>query len=780
MKSISDIDIQQFWGEIFALFERVRPGLAASQRWHLLNQMQSVEQASYARMHDNSLSSWVSSFELIREVRELLQALEPFDAGAAPLAQLATELAEIVAPLPTMDERHEALARRLFSMHSFLDGVAGTENYGAISADRDADLRYGLGLHLKDGSLHKFLSRLDNPESGVIAKHFEDDSESLIEAIHEGQTSFEQYMQSQLILRYDPMLSRKIYSMSDTWQARFERLGKEPQARATQLDLVAGERFKTAKRQAQTSGIQSLRGFAMLFDLDKLASDEVADHVEQRSDEADKCLSLADEVIARMHGHVASHWQSRLFSVMHGSGVVDDRYYDETQFLGHDAAEQDWASVDFSLEDERDTPEPCSGHTYVICRGDRLSHLVEKAYGNDADYRLILRQNPQILQPENLVPGMRIYFPEIHTVQRHENRPADFSLNESDGFVGINGRRIGPLTILTPAQIQTFRNALSSLSPEHYCKTVAVEMPTAVMITCGRTTLFLSDDANAQQASRLRTETSKPLLVWANHIAAQIRGDIEIDETLSLPLATIASQPMRREWFAEALKGFLKDKDRQPPRIVLLAKNRCVDIVDALDQTIVRLENEDFRAIREQPWRRLTDYVATPIVQMDALTQIWLGDLMYTGCEIAVPPISHANQYSFQQLDDAAHFIVPIGTPVYPIMRGTVLHSGRTPGDDADGYTVLIQHRDGLYSRYSSLATINVVPGQIVSADTMIARSGSAQTDRVSEPGLLIRVFQSDEIPQSLEDCGNTGIDYFDFIYHLWPQTKRFECIMDS
>ena len=134
-------------------------------------------------------------------------------------------------------------------------------------------------------------------------------------------------MQSQMILRFDPVLSRKVYSMSDTWQSRFNRLGKEPSARAAQIDLVAGERFKTARHHAKSAGIQSLRGFAMLFDLDALAPDDITGEIETQASESQKCMSLADEVISRMHGHIAAHWQNRLSTVMRGSGFVEHRYY---------------------------------------------------------------------------------------------------------------------------------------------------------------------------------------------------------------------------------------------------------------------------------------------------------------------------------------------------------------------------------------------------------------------------------------------------------------------
>ena len=886
MNSLSDAELQQFFSAIHVLFERVRIRLIDSQCWQLIHRLQGIEQLCQAQGHHSGLAtSWGAALQQISEIQSILHDLEPFDELAGKLAQDAAILADLLAPQPTLTESHEALARRLFSMHNFLDGVTGTENFGAITADRDADLKYGLGLGLKDGSLLRFFSRLteSGQNSDVISRHFAEDSDSFIEAVQGGQTSLEQYMQSQMILRFDPVLSRKVYSMSDTWQSRFNRLGKEPTARAAQIDLVAGERFKTARNHAKNSGIQSLRGFAMLFDLDMLAPDEITGELEKQASESQKCMSLADEVISRMHGHIAAHWQNRLSTVMRGSGFVDHRYYDETQFLGDGAAEKSWNSVDFSLEDEHDTPQPCSGHTYVICPGDRLSQLVQKAYGSEGDYRLILRQNPQIRQPENLQPGMRIYFPEIHHIQaaiqaigkdenriqtfgkdenriqtfdkdenriqtfdkdenriqaigkdenriqtfdkdenriqtfdkdgnqiqtfdkdenriqtfdKDENRIQDFDKDgnqiqafDKDGnqkvpgsgkYIQLGDRQIGPLNVLTSPQIELLKQGLQSIASNRLSQTIAFEMPSGIMISCGRTTLFISNSDNTEIAERYWPGKTNPLRSWALGIAAQIRGDVDAGDGIYLPLASIGTQSRRREWISNALHQLLASPQLMPLKLILHAKLRCVDIADCNGQILLRLEKEDFDAIRKQPWRRLTDFVAPPIVQLEAFTQLWLGDLFRTGAQIAVPPLVFANQYTLQQHPSEAHFIVPIGTPVYPMMQGTVTYCGKYQDNDNAGYVIVIRHQGNILCKYTSLATINVTQGQTVTADTMIARSGSNQTSLDSEPGLIVQIMLCDDSEASGSEIHGTSIDYFDFVYNIWPASGLFESIVGS
>ncbi len=788
MNSLSNLELEQFYAAILSLFERVRAQLAGTQQWALLHRVQEMAQYCQGKVFtQGKLTAWVASAQQMMMLKSLLTDLMPFDEAAEKLAAQTDNLIHLISPASTFDESHAALARKLFTMHNFLNGVAGTEDFGSVSAERHADFRYGLGLELKNGSLLKFFSRLNtteqSPQDNLITRHFEDDSEGLIEAIEGGQTSLEQYMQSQLILRFDPVLSRKVYSMSDTWLSRFNRLGKEPAARAAQIDLVAGDRFQTARVHAQQTGIRSLRGFAMLFDLHTLAPDDVSDRIEAQPSESQKWHSLADEVIGRMHGHIAAHWQNRLSTVMQGRGFVEHRFYDENQFLGEDAAKKDWESVDFSAQDERDTPEPCSGHTYVICPGDRLSQLVQKAYGSEGDYRLILRQNPQILQPENLQPGMRIYFPELRhirsamaSIQKNGHR----GLSDLGEFIQLNDKRIGPLGILSPEQLEAFKKALLDIPANRMAQTIAIEMISAVMISCNRTGLFVSSDDNVSKAATLWPDKKNPLLHWAMRIAAQIRGDIEVNDHIYMPLASIPSQPHRREWMTQTLRNLLANTDISSLKLILHAKSRCVDIVDGHNETILRLEKEDFDAIREQPWRRLSDFVAPPIAQLEALSQIWIGDLFQTGAEIAVPPVVFANQYAIQQFAEEIHFIVPIGTPVYPMMRGNIVYCARSADNDHSGYVIIIQHDTNLFCKYTCLATVNVTVGQSVMADTMIARSGMYNTSLDSEPGLIVQIFKNELSPLPDQNMRGDFIDYFDFVYNIWPSAKTVECVVGS
>ena len=139
------------------------------------------------------------------------------------------------------------------------------------------------------------------------------------------------------------------------------------------------------------------------------------------------------------------------------------------------------------------------------------------------------------------------------------------------------------------------------------------------------------------------------------------------------------------------------------------------------------------------------------------------------------------------QDDMLGHFIVPIGTPVYPMMRGTVIYCGKQQDNDNAGYVIVIRHQNNILCKYTSLATINVTKGQTVTADTMIARSGSNQTSLDSEPGLIIQIVQCDNPDVSEANLHGTSIvshgtsiDYFDFVYNIWPASRLFESIVGS
>ena len=81
---------------------------------------------------------------------------------------------------------------------------------------------------------------------------------------------------------------------------------------------------------------------------------------------------------------------------------------------------------------------------------------------------------------------------------------------------------------------------------------------------------------------------------------------------------------------------------------------------------------------------------------------------------------------------------IPEGTPVRPAAAGIVVFSGQRPGD---GYTVLVEHNNGMVSLYGHNSRLTVTQGQTVNADTVIALSGN--TGRSTGPHLHFEAWQA-------------------------------------
>lgn len=81
---------------------------------------------------------------------------------------------------------------------------------------------------------------------------------------------------------------------------------------------------------------------------------------------------------------------------------------------------------------------------------------------------------------------------------------------------------------------------------------------------------------------------------------------------------------------------------------------------------------------------------------------------------------------------------IPQGTPITPVAPGVVIFSGHRPGY---GNTVLVEHPNGMVSLYGHNSRLEVIQGQAVDRDTVVALSGN--TGRSTGPHLHIEVWQA-------------------------------------
>ncbi|MBN9388453.1 MAG: peptidoglycan DD-metalloendopeptidase family protein [Chloroflexi bacterium] len=75
------------------------------------------------------------------------------------------------------------------------------------------------------------------------------------------------------------------------------------------------------------------------------------------------------------------------------------------------------------------------------------------------------------------------------------------------------------------------------------------------------------------------------------------------------------------------------------------------------------------------------------------------------------------------QKNDGIDIAAPDGTPILASYQGTVVSAGWQ--DDKAGNTIVIDHGHNIYTRYTHLASVGVVPGQVVSKGQQIGIIGT-------------------------------------------------------
>ncbi len=110
-----------------------------------------------------------------------------------------------------------------------------------------------------------------------------------------------------------------------------------------------------------------------------------------------------------------------------------------------------------------------------------------------------------------------------------------------------------------------------------------------------------------------------------------------------------------------------------------------------------------------------------------------VGGVITSGVGMRVDPIDGRLRYH-----NGIDIAIPEGTPVTPVAPGVVVYSGARPGY---GYTVLVEHPNGMISLYGHNSRLEAIQGQAVDRNTVIALSGS--TGRSTGPHLHLEVWQA-------------------------------------
>jgi len=110
-----------------------------------------------------------------------------------------------------------------------------------------------------------------------------------------------------------------------------------------------------------------------------------------------------------------------------------------------------------------------------------------------------------------------------------------------------------------------------------------------------------------------------------------------------------------------------------------------------------------------------------------------VGGAISSGVGMRVDPIDGKPRYH-----NGIDIAIPEGTPVRPAATGVVVYSGQRPGY---GYTILIEHDNGMVTLYGHNSRLMASPGQMVDTGTVIAYSGN--TGRSTGPHLHFEAWQA-------------------------------------
>lgn len=110
-----------------------------------------------------------------------------------------------------------------------------------------------------------------------------------------------------------------------------------------------------------------------------------------------------------------------------------------------------------------------------------------------------------------------------------------------------------------------------------------------------------------------------------------------------------------------------------------------------------------------------------------------VGGTITSGVGMRIDPIDRKWRHH-----NGIDIAIPEGTPVRPAASGTVVFSGLRPGY---GYTVLVEHDNGMISLYGHNSRLAVTQGELVDPDSVIALSGN--TGRSTGPHLHFEAWQA-------------------------------------
>jgi murein DD-endopeptidase MepM/ murein hydrolase activator NlpD len=167
-------------------------------------------------------------------------------------------------------------------------------------------------------------------------------------------------------------------------------------------------------------------------------------------------------------------------------------------------------------------------------------------------------------------------------------------------------------------------------------------------------------------------------------------------------------------------KVVIKESAKSPKRQAVAKVQKVHNV--SLDEIVEKTVNASFLPQSEQSHSDSFEPKLPPV-----------GGQITSGVGMRIDPIDGKWRHH-----NGIDIAIPEGTPVTPVAPGVVIYSGQRPGY---GFTVLVEHANGMVSLYGHNSRLEAIQGQSVERDTIIALSGN--TGRSTGPHLHFEAWHS-------------------------------------
>ena len=148
-----------------------------------------------------------------------------------------------------------------------------------------------------------------------------------------------------------------------------------------------------------------------LFDKDEVAANRIREHIQAHNPGVEDLEVTFDNGIVGLSGRCTRPDAFQKCVLMAGNvkGVADVYASALVPFV---APKPEAVPVGGPHQHAHATPEQANEEYYVIQRGDTLSHIAKRYFGNASDWRRLFEANREVIEdPDKIFPGQKIRVP---------------------------------------------------------------------------------------------------------------------------------------------------------------------------------------------------------------------------------------------------------------------------------------------------------------------------------------------------------------------------------